>query len=346
MTTRCAKMKSNKPFIIAICLTLFWGSSAVQGSGQTSPMPSLDCQQCHTCESPTEHDPCLTKCPRLTMLSETGEHRLSEGPDKIVIDHIAKLYRPVQFDHKLHASMAEMGSDCATCHHYSPAGRVPPCKECHGGEANPENLRQPSLKGAYHRQCISCHREWSHDTRCVVCHMPIAGKEMSAPQYDTTDIIGTIHPVITVPESCGKCHDLQKGPRPPKTEEEIHADCSDCHEDDNCSRCHAAKEKTSFSHASTGWPLNRYHEKLDCRACHPKGKKISKLNRQCNACHAGWNQENFRHAVTGLRLDEIHAELECADCHIDRKFDKKPDCTSCHDDDRTAEDAPPGESVK
>ena len=32
------------------------------------------------------------------------------------------------------------------------------------------DLRQPSLKGAYHRQCINCHLDWSHENACGFCH--------------------------------------------------------------------------------------------------------------------------------------------------------------------------------
>jgi uncharacterized CHY-type Zn-finger protein len=206
------------------------------------------------------------------------------------------------------------------------------------------------------------------------------GKKMATPGQDTTDIIGISHPVITIPdkkvwttphkdgpivtlhhqqhidvfglrcvdchkeENCSYCHDLQVEARAGKTDEEIHAICNDCHMKDACSKCHDTKEKPGFSHA--GWKLNRFHQPLSCRACHPTGKKIAKLNKKCDACHAGWNQQNFRHAVTGLQLDDIHIELDCGDCHVDLAYDKTPDCSGCHDDGRTHKDAPPGEYVK
>ena len=77
--------------------------------------------------------------------------------------------------------MAQMNLDCGTCHHYSPPGQVAPCKDCHSVAAESSDLRKPNLKGAYHRQCLSCHREWSHDTKCVVCHTPKEGGAMEAP---------------------------------------------------------------------------------------------------------------------------------------------------------------------
>ena len=259
---------------------------------------------------------------------------------------------------------------------------MPPCDQCHGGEANPANLRQPGLKGAYHRQCISCHREWSHDTDCKICHMPMEGASLVQSNGDSTDIIGISHPRMTEPtqktfftkydplpivtffhkehtelfslrcvdchakENCNSCHDLQKPVRMAKSQEEVHAICSGCHAKDRCDKCHDTKEKTPFVHAATGWPLNQYHVHLECRACHPTGKRIGNLNPACVACHGGWNQETFSHAVTGLQLDETHAQAECTDCHENRQYDATPACSGCHDDDRTYRTHPPGKIVR
>jgi DnaJ-class molecular chaperone len=109
-----------------------------------------------------------------------------------------------------------------------------------------------------------------------------------------------------------------------------------------CAHCHLKGEMAGFSHARTGWPLSRYHKNLDCRACHPSGRKIGRLNRDCVACHDGWAAGTFRHAVTGLVLDEIHAEMDCADCHVDRMFELKPSCANCHDDGRAYPESSPG----
>lgn len=323
------------------------------------------------------------------MPTAHGKHALSEAPDTFVIGQLAELYQPVQFNHKLHADMAEMGGNCETCHHYSPEGRIPPCSECHGGEANPINLRQPSLKGAYHRQCMSCHREWSHDTQCVLCHLPVAGKTMAPLGFDSTDIMGISHPVIVAPvtklyhtkypgagvvtfhheehvelfgiqcatchrqENCSYCHNLQRPADQHKSVEQLHAICTDCHEicetcppSNECMHCHDSKEKPAFSHAQTGWPMNRFHTDLGCRTCHPTGKPIAALNRNCDNCHGGWNQSTFTHAIVGLQLDELHGEMDCSDCHNTTNYSAEPNCSGCHDDGRTAKDFPPGEYVE
>lgn len=365
--------------MILVTIVLVFCAGITDAQSTKSGVPKLDCLQCHTCKTPTAENMCLKPCPTLTSAHQKGAaHSLTEAPDQILLDKIADLYGPVHFNHKVHAGMAEMGSNCETCHHFSPAGRIPPCKECHGGEGNPNNLRQPGLKGAYHRQCLNCHREWSHDTQCNVCHAPQAGKSMANASTDSTDVMGIPHPVIHTPttkvyttpyakgrivtffhkehidlfglrcvdchkqENCSYCHDLKPAEKAKRSQVEIHAVCSDCHKTDECAKCHDTKEKPAFTHAITGWPLNRFHSHLDCRACHPTGKKIARLNSQCAGCHAGWNQANFAHAVTGLLLDETHRELDCTDCHTNRQYSEAPTCSGCHDDNRSHKDAPPG----
>jgi len=243
------------------------------------------------------------------------------------------------------------------------------------------NLRMPSLKGAYHRQCLGCHREWTHDTKCVICHAAKVGSSLDA-SLDSTDILAVAHPVITEPdiktyhtphvsgpvvtffhrehidlfglrcvdchrqENCSRCHDLQKpNGTPAHSAKDTHALCNDCHREDACSKCHDTKQRPTFQHASTGWALSRFHSELDCRACHPKGRRIARLDSSCNSCHGGWNTANFRHAVTGLQLDETHRELDCEDCHTERRFSEAPNCGSCHDDGRTSAELPPGKVV-
>lgn len=359
---------------------LYLGSAPVRNE-TLDEMKELVCLDCHTCQNPTNSDKCLRPCPSLFTAEKHEEHQSSEAPGSLILDALSEQYGAVQFNHRLHAQMSGMNEGCAHCHHYSPAGEIPPCGDCHGGETNPANLRQPGLKGAYHRQCLSCHREWSHSTACVVCHPPRNGGKLTKAGSDGTDIIGTSHPIITEPkklvyytpyepgpvvtfyhrehvdlfnlrcvdchqeENCAYCHDLEKPASLKKTDEEIHAVCSNCHGTDRCSKCHDKKEKPAFSHADTGWPLNRFHLNLECRACHPTGKKISRLDSRCDSCHGGWNQATFAHATVGLMLDEVHRDMECTDCHPERRFHEKPACAECHDDGRDPAQNPPGSRI-
>ncbi len=345
-------------------------------------MPKLDCSECHVCENPTFENPCLKACPRLFQAYVTSRHSLAEAPVSILLNKLVNQYSGVDFSHGLHAEMAEMSKSCNTCHHFIPKGRIPPCGECHGKEADPANLRKPRLEAAYHQICLTCHRQWSHDTECRICHIPVEELSLKETESGKADIMEIPQPRITAPvkdvyhtsydeapvvtfyheqhvelfnlrcvdchqkENCSYCHDLQKSASLTKTPDEMHDICAGCHDIDRCEICHDTKEKPAFSHASTGWPLSTYHANMECRACHPTGKRIAKLRKTCISCHSGWNQETFKHAVTGFRLDEIHSELDCGDCHIDQKFERKPDCSVCHDDNRSPKSHPPGKYLK
>jgi len=346
----------------------------------TETLPAGTCSDCHICFTPNKKDPCLRSCPRLSRTAIA--HSPEEGPEVVILNQLEDLFEPVIFAHKLHAQMTQMGGGCEVCHHYSPKGHIPPCRQCHGGFLNPVDLRQPGLKGAYHRQCLNCHKEWSHSTECAVCHLKKAPGDPAIGHVDSTDIIGIYHPHISMPdrwiyqtsyeqgsavifhhkehvdlfgikcvschreESCSRCHEMGgKQERLARTPEEHHKPCISCHAMKRCQICHTAGGAEYFDHARTGWPLNRYHQGLRCRKCHPSGEKTSKPDRDCIACHGKWSTETFKHSVTGLTLDEIHQQMDCGNCHLESKFGKKPSCANCHDDGRTYPQSRPGTTM-
>src|SRR4051812_12702556 len=131
------------------------------------------------------------------------------------MDELAALYEPVPFDHQSHAKMSEMWDGCETCHHRKPnpatrpvdlpatrtqsdSAAIPKCSHCHEASVEGVELRRPSLKAAYHRQCLNCHREWTGENACTVCHAPRNGTvATTAPAKD--DIAGRMHPPIPEP---------------------------------------------------------------------------------------------------------------------------------------------------
>ena len=363
--------------------------SLIANSGLHDGVPS-DCLDCHTCAKPTTEDPCLRACnrPREAAAIEQLEHgNVPEGV--ILLDMLSSVedvedhFGPVPFDHSGHARWAEIAGGCALCHHYTPEGAThPACRSCHEIAFKHEDISKPGLKGAYHRQCMGCHREWSHSTACDACHLSRVGAEGTGKTPETftkDDVMGKMHPPVPEPEveiyqtkykertgtkvifrhaehtqrfgfkcaechrgdSCARCHEAGKEhTQLVRTLEEHHNPCSDCHvtddpEEEECEHCHWEEGKPKperFEHASTGWPLSRYHQKNTCRACH-KGVKFVKLERECQACHEDWAPDNFAHSVTGQTLDENHVEVDCEECHIDSKFDVPPTCDECHDED-------------
>ncbi len=120
----------------------------------------------------------------------------TDAPEGIVIDVLSNHYEPVVFDHELHVGVAE---DCSTCHHHTTGTGTADsyCARCHSNEAEQElvscqdcHLADPfsaaainvksgqdlfhvdvsGLKGAYHQNCIGCHKEMDGPTGCQDCH--------------------------------------------------------------------------------------------------------------------------------------------------------------------------------
>ena len=121
-----------------------------------------------------------------------------EGPESVVIDALAQLYDPVEFDHAMHEEATD--SNCSVCHHHTlgtpiedencarchansgPADEVS-CQGCHtANRFEADYLKQLEadstihhrdrigLKAAYHIRCMNCHAEMGAPNGCQDCH--------------------------------------------------------------------------------------------------------------------------------------------------------------------------------
>ncbi len=91
-------------------------------------------------------------------------------PEVITIGIISNLYEPVVFTHSDHTGYAD---NCESCHHHSTAGTSVSCSKCHSPvpRARMTDKTRLGLKGAYHKQCMGCHREMgSGPLDCTDCH--------------------------------------------------------------------------------------------------------------------------------------------------------------------------------
>ncbi|RPI17738.1 MAG: hypothetical protein EHM58_08240 [Ignavibacteriae bacterium] len=154
-------------------------------------------------------------------------------------------------------------------------------------------------------------------------------------------------------DNCTKCHesktskDFGKTIQIKKSEEEHHKSCSSCHNINSCQKCHKESEMMPFNHGrSTGWNLKAYHSKLACTKCHGNTVPIKKLDNNCTSCHKNFTLGQFDHKITGLVLSEGHAEAECNSCHVNNNFAKNPECSSCHDKDKSYPADLPGKRGK
>jgi len=222
---------------------------------------------------------------------------------------------------------------------------------------------------------MGCHRDWSHSTKCSICHLPKG--EQTEPVVNVEEVLHpadpAIHPPTENPEhvpyetahepgpkvmfrhrehvevygyecerchrgdNCARCHEQAQKPqaRLEKVKEQTHEACFACHAEDRCERCHSKDGQSGpqrFDHSITGFPLEKYHGHLTCKACHKRLFFLRRLESECGFCHKGWKPETFNHAVTGQVLDETHARIDCTDCHADGRFIAPPSCTECHEE--------------
>jgi len=343
-----------------------------------NPQMNDYCRTCHTCENPTKFNPCLMQCARHGA-QFTSTQSFEAGPEIVIIDKLMNRYKSVIFSHELHASMSEMNGGCTLCHHYSEkSGEIPACSKCHKEKADFTNLNEPSLKGAYHRQCLGCHKEWNHENACQFCHEEIGLVGDIGINDDKTDIVGVPHPLIVAEktynyqtsyqkepivtfhhtdhvelfglkctdchkgDSCYRCHDTAKQER--KTFKHVET-CGKCHTETNCKFCHSDKERPPFDHnLSTKFILGQYHKDVECNNCHQSVRNFVTPSTNCIDCHIHWEVGTFDHSVTSLTLNEYHNEEDCESCHLDRDFSTSPSCGDCHDDISYPNDIP-GERI-
>jgi hypothetical protein len=277
-------------------------------------------------------------------------------PEVVVLDELAAQYDPVPFDHKTHAAMAEMWDGCTTCHHRKPkpttlpvahvpggakqqsdAAEVPACKSCHDVNPAGSDLHVPSLKGAYHRQCLNCHRDWADENACDVCHRPRDGKSMRPATPSVDDIVGRMHPPIAAPDV--KVYRARFVPAVGANVTFRHKEhtaiyglgCVSCHRRDNCADCHNGKTST-IAHKPLKPGRTWKDSHAPCIGCHQQNS--------CRHCHYDDGKSPppvFAHRATGQLLDKDHESLKCGQCH--GKLRSKTGLTcgddSCHRADPT-----------
>lgn len=288
-------------------------------------------------------------------------------PGVVMLDRVPGCYGAVRFDHAGHVKMTAISSDCRTCHHELPeradaVGPVAPraCRDCHDASSEITKQDRPSLRGAYHRQCLSCHKDWGHENACGFCHassatalapsMHVAQLPASRAATHPTYVYRTGHKVLPVVtfhhddhsqryglqcaechagSTCGSCHGGNIE-RPPVNRQQS---CYSCHGESRCVTCHSFGERGKFEHAArTGWYLRPGHASLACKECHLHPRTPERPDPQaCKTCHAKrWGGTDFEHARTGVSLYGDHALFTCLDCHRGGDPSMLAVCSSCH----------------
>lgn len=331
MTTPGMRRSARAAAVAVAALLLWQGASA-----QKPPVPKHAvppemrnrCAACHTCPTPTKTDPCLIVCPRVK--ESTGLHTPADGPGLFLMNSMTRQYGPVPFSHRAHAQMAEMSGGCYGCHHYNDTAlNILPCKTCHPAERKRENVNIPDLKGAYHRQCLDCHRQWTGSPECSSCHMEKAEGKTAAQILEGYARGRKDHPPVAAPAKKVYSTKEQDGTLVTFHHSD-HAgrfglSCVSCHRNEGCIGCHDRRpeEARKRTTASVEKDFDALHAR--CSSCHAE--------QTCETCHAPKEKGPFDHGQrTGWALRAYHAELACAACHrAGGTFaGLKSECTACH----------------
>lgn len=295
------------------------------GKNEEHNSQKLTCKTCHISEYPIQNDPGLRNCPRDKMLSDFPSFK--SGPDVVVIDAMSENYSGVTFSHGVHSQMSEMSLGCADCHHYNTSTeKILSCSDCHSNSRYREDISVPDLKSAYHRQCLMCHKEWSHENSCnSVCHVR-KGQENNIPKKDYK---GKNHPKRTEPAKMTWETNYEKGKIVTFYHNEhnqlFKVNCKSCHSTDRCIKCHdKPKQQTDYSKPIlTTKSFDEHH--MPCLNCHKKDN--------CSKCHSDIEMAPFNHGKsTGWVLKSYHGQLACSKCHGNQMPLKKLDrnCGNCH----------------
>jgi hypothetical protein len=298
-----------------------------------------------------------------------------------------------------------LGQNCLSCHNFADwkainigqfnhsSTRYPltglhaqvQCGKCHITAAD----GKPQYRGIAFNQCFDCHTDPHHGSfpqGCQSCHSTMGWKKISLQAVNESfDHSKTKFPLQGrhTAVGCAQCHANGDFKRPI-----AFARCMDCHKPDphngqfakrtdagECASCHTVQgwKPSTFTvkeHASTGYPLQGAHGRLQCAQCHvPKGKDTLfhvKFDR-CTDCHSDRHAGQFaaapyfnacdrchtvefykpstftlaKHKATRFMLTGGHVAVPCADCHKESAEFPKPavafrwtnlNCTSCHAD--------------
>jgi hypothetical protein len=286
------------------------------------------CTMCHTCSTPTKLDPCLIVCPRVK--ESTGLFTPADGPGVILMNKMTNQYGPVAFSHRVHAQMSEMSGGCYGCHHYNDTSlNILSCRSCHPSQRKRENISLPDLKGAYHQQCLDCHRQWSGSVDCSVCHMDKSEGRTPAQILEQYARERKDHPPVLAPDKKVYRTKEQEGTVVTFYHTEhtklFGKECVDCHRQEGCVSCHdqrAPSLRTTVT-ADAEFDFDARHAR--CSSCHAE--------QSCEKCHTAAETPPFNHGrSTGWTLKPYHARLSCAACHgpTGQFAGLTNECKSCH----------------
>lgn len=296
------------------------------------------CQNCHATKGWDSYHFDHSK----TDFALTGKHRESRCASCHKSDFKKKLKTACISCHKPQdRHKGQLGEQCQNCHNTQQWEKPKfehtrfqqtACYDCHQYD--------DQHKGRYGKQCKTCHgsKKWSetHYNHRKETDFPLLGKHKEL--------------------SCDSCH------RGEAKQERDKTACFDCHQQDDphqeklgkqCQECHnehSWKEKITFDHDLSRFPLIGLHATTSCESCHQDSvysatplkchtchhdKHQGRLGDNCAQCHNpnSWQFWQFDHDISDFKLKGAHQRLECEACHrkkVTKKIELASQCINCH----------------
>jgi hypothetical protein len=239
--------------------------------------------------------------------------------------------------------VGKLGADCEKCH--TPAGGAPlfnhnkmtrfaledahlraQCVGCHTA-ATPAKDGRPVVDWTFKtqgRNCKDCHGDKhgvSAVSTCARCHGTLDWRTRIQDRYHDVPPFSLLgqHGGL----ECTKCHGQSADLTGMGTR------CETCHRQDDihggalreCQQCHRVQGwlPSSFTHVTTGFPLQGVHRVLDCRQCH--GTNIySGMSSECISCHLN---DFFRRSAV-VYHQGIVQDPNCLPCHNQVSWQRSP----------------------
>jgi hypothetical protein len=342
--------------------------------GRDKAASKSECKQCHTDHKGRQAD--ILQFDRetfnhaLTNFALKGEHRTvrCEGCHLPKKPYRAAAGRCVDCHKSVDPHKGRLGDACDSCHGEDGWRRTKTfdhaktkfpligahqkvtCAACHVGE------KYKDLAIA----CVSCHaiqdkHAGRYGTKCETCHAP---QKWSVVQFNHDKFTKFPLRGRHATTKCDTCHvgDLYR--------DKLSMACVACHKKDDphqgqlgarCEQCHKDtgwRQKVTFDHDITRFPLIGRHAAVPCEECHrtPRYKETpqvcaachkdihheGRLGSGCAVCHNpnGWARWRFDHTKqTRFALTGAHTELDCHACHklkVVTKIALPTACYGCH----------------
>ena len=248
----------------------------------TGAHKATSCVQCHVAGRYRGTPQTCAACHQADYDHTTDPNHAGAGfGTDCVACHGTASWSGAAFDHNTSAfplTGSHKATPCASCHvNNRYAGTPTTCVACHQQDYN-ASTSPNHVQAQFPTDCLACHTTvtWTgatfdHNTSAF----PLTGSH-KAVACTTCHINGVYR---GTPTTCVACHqsDFNQSTNPNHVQSQFPTDCTQCHST-------IAWVPSSFSHASTAFPLTGVHTTTPCSACHLNSVYKGTAT-QCEACH-------------------------------------------------------------